>query len=197
MSKVQRPTSNVECGLQRPTSNVDAAWRLCALAVLSALLVAPEFARPASAQGRKGTPAGPSLQFNEASGCGALLLYTWNEARTEVLVIRIDQSQVKIKDGSTDLEIGPAGSPVTAELELSDAARDSFPYCEEGAKPTEKLVIWKALSGRVKVIVKRRPKAPFTPVNIGVDRLLVQGPNGEQVKQRRDIQFTAAISEVK
>ena len=49
-------------------------------------LIVPAVARPASAQARKGTPAGPALQFNEASGCGGLLLYTWNEARTEVLM---------------------------------------------------------------------------------------------------------------
>ena len=175
-----------------------AAWRLWSLIGIFAALIVPAVARPASAQARKGTPAGPSLQFNEASGCGGLLLYTWNEARTEVLIIRIDQSRVTIKDGSTDFEIGPAGSPVTAELEVSDQPRESFAYCDEGEKKTtENRAIWPALSGKVKIIVKRRPKAPFTPVSAGVDRLVIQAPNGQPIKQRHDIQFTAAISELK
>ena len=41
---------------------------------------------------------------------------------------------MKIKDGATNLEIGPAGSPVTAELEVSDNPFESFPYCDEDAK---------------------------------------------------------------
>ena len=140
--------------------------------------------------------AGPTLQFREASGCGGLLLYTWNEARTEVLVIRIDQSKVSIKNGSTDLEIGPANPDVTAELEVTDMPRESFPYCDDGTKATDRPVRWKVVSGKMKVIVKRRPGS-FTPVSVGVDRLVAQSPDGQQIKQRRDIQFTAAIGDLK
>lgn len=140
-------------------------------------------------------PAVPALQFREASGCGGLLLYTWNEARTEVLVIRIDQSRVTIKNGSTDLEIGPANSAVTADLEVTETPRETFPYCDEGAKATDRPVTWKVLSGRLKLIVKRRPGS-FTPVSVGVERLVAQAPDGRQVKQRRDVQFTAAVGDL-
>lgn len=152
---------------------------------------------PAGLAGQPPPPAGPTLQFREASGCGGLLLYTWNDARTEVLVIRIDQRRVTIRNGSTDIDIGPANPAVTAELEVSDAPRESFPYCDEGAKPTETPAIWKVVSGKMKLIVKRRPGAPFTPVSVGVDRLVVQAADGQQVKQRRDIQFTAAIGDLR
>lgn len=141
--------------------------------------------------------AGPTLQFREASGCGGLLLYAWNEARTEVLVLRIDQSRVTIKNGATDLEIGRGNPGVTAALEVTDTPRETFPYCDEETKPTDRPVSWTVLSGKLKVIVKRRPGAAFTPVSVGVERLVVQGPDGQQVRQRREIQFTAAIGELK
>lgn len=146
--------------------------------------------------GQANPPAGPTLQFREASGCGGLLLYTWNDARTEVLVIRIDQSAVTIKNGSTDLEIGPAQPGVTATLEVSDMPRETFPYCDDSTKATDRPVTWQVLSGKLKLIVKRRPGA-FTPVSVGVDRLVAQSPDGRQVKQRRDIQFTAAVGDLK
>ena len=124
------------------------------------------------------------------------MLYTWNDARTEVLVIRVDQSKVTIKNGSTDLEIGPANPDVTAELEVTDMPRESFPYCDEGTKATDRPVTWKVVSGKLKLVLKRR-LGSFTPVSVGVDRLVAESPDGQQVKQRRDIQFTAAISDLK
>lgn len=185
--------------LQRLSRIVSGAWRSWTLTAVVAAVVIPSVygisARAAAGQGK--ASSGPQLNFHEASGCGALVLYTWNEARTEVLILRIDQSRVTIKNGSTDLEIGPAGSPVTAELEVSDNPFESFPYCEEGNKTSENRGFWPVLSGKVKVIVKRSPGRPFTPVNVGIDRLVVQVPNGQQIKQRRDIQFTAAVAELR
>ena len=182
--------------LQRLFRIVSGTWRIWTLVAIAAIVVYPSFARAAAGQGKGAS--GPQLNFHEASGCGALVLYTWNEARTEVLVLRIDQSRVKIKDGATNLEIGPAGSPVTAELEVSDNPFESFPYCDEDAKTsTANRGFWPVLSGKVKVIVKRSPGRPFTPVSVGIDRLVAQAPNGDQVKQRRDIQFTAAVAELK
>lgn len=148
-------------------------------------------------QGSGKAPAGPTLQFREASGCNGLVMYTWNDARTEVLVIRIDHNVVTIKDGSTTIDLGPNNPGVTAELQVADVPRESFPYCEEGATVTDTATTWRVLSGRLKVLVKRRPQASFTPVSVGVERLVVQAPDGTQVRQRRDIQFTAAISDLK
>jgi len=170
-------------------------WLAAVCAALNSLTAPASTSAGLAAQATP--PTGPTLQFREASGCGGLLLYTWNEARTEVLVIRIDQAKVTIKNGSTDLEIGPANPDVTAELEVTDTPRESFPYCDEGTRATDRPVTWKVLAGKVKLIVKRRPKAAFTPVSVGVDRLVVQSPDGQQIKQRRDIQFTAAVGDLK
>lgn len=177
----------------RPTGCCAGARVVARVAVLAALVGAVTSVGFAA----QSTSVGPSLQFREASGCGGLVLYAWNDARTEVLVIRVDQSAVTIKNGTTNLEIGPASPAVTAVVEVSDTPRDTFPYCDQDAKATERPALWKVVSAKVKLIVKRRPGAAFTPVSVGVGRLVVQGPDGRQAKQRRDIQFTAAIGDLK
>jgi hypothetical protein len=137
----------------------------------------------------------PSLQFHEASGCGGLLLYTWNDERTEVLLVRIDQTRVKLPDGATDFEL-PSNAGVTVQLEVTGMPRDDFPYCSEEKRPSEPSpMIWKAVSGKIKVMVRRRPKATFSPVSVEIDRLVLRGDSGPEVKQRRDIRFTAAIGD--
>lgn len=137
----------------------------------------------------------PTLQFREASGCGGLVLYAWNDERTEVLLIRIDQSRVKLPDGSTDFEL-PSSAGVTIQLEVTETPRDDFPYCSSekrsaGAVPA----LWTAVSGKLKVMVRRRPKATFSPISVEIDRLVVRGPTGVELKQRREIRFTAAIGD--
>lgn len=137
----------------------------------------------------------PTLQFREASGCGGLLLYTWNDDRTEVLLIRIDQTRATLPDGSTDFEL-PSSAGVTVQLEVTETPRDDFPYCSSekrssGAVPA----MWTAVSGKLKVMVRRRPKATFSPVSVEIDRLVLRGPTGFELKQRREIRFTAAIGD--
>lgn len=147
-----------------------------------------------SAQPAAPGPA-PSLQFHEASGCGGLLLYTWNDERTEVLVIRIDQSRVKLPDGATDFEL-PSSAGVTVQLEVTDTPRDDFPYCSDDQRSRGPApATWSAVAGKLRVMVRRRPKATFSPVSVEVDRLVLRGSTGSDVKQRRDIRFTAAIGD--
>lgn len=137
----------------------------------------------------------PSLRFHEASGCGGLLLYTWNDERTEVLLVRIDQSRVKLPDGATEFELSSSAG-VTVHLEVTDSPRDDFPYCSDdnlssGPTPTT----WNGVSGKLKVMVRRRPTATFSPVSVEVDRLVLRGSTGNEVKQRRTIRFTAAVGD--
>lgn len=137
----------------------------------------------------------PSLQFHEASGCGGLLLYTWNHERTEVLLVRIDQSRVKLPDGATEFELHSSAG-VTVQLEVTDAPRDEFPYCSDDERPSGPApTTWTAVSGKIKVMLRRRPKAAFSPVSVEVDRLVLQGPAGNDVKQHRELRFTAAIGD--
>lgn len=142
------------------------------------------------------TASRPTLQFHEASGCGGLLLYTWNDERTEVLLVRIDQSRVKLPDGATDFEL-PSSAGVTVQLEVTGMRREDFPYCSEDTRPSGPTpTTWTAVSGKIKVIVRRRPKATFSPVSVEVHKLVLRGPAGSDVKQRRDIRFTAAVGDV-
>lgn len=137
----------------------------------------------------------PTLQFREASGCGGLLLYTWNDERTEVLLIRIDQALVKLPDGATAFQL-PSSAGVTVQLEVTDDPRDDFKYCsDDKGPPGPAPMTWNAMSGKLKVMVRRRPKAAFSPVSVEIDRLVLRGPAGRELKQRRDIRFTAAIGD--
>lgn len=147
-------------------------------------------AAPAASQPAAG---GPTLEFREASGCEGLTLYTWNDDRTEVLVLTVDQSRVTLPNGATTFDFGP-GSPVAARLEVTATPRDDFPYCSAESSAPVAPTVWTPVSGRVQVIVARRPKATFSPVTVQVDRLVLRAPDGTQVKQRRDIRFTAAIA---
>jgi hypothetical protein len=138
--------------------------------------------------------APPGFQYYEASGCGGLILYAWNEARTEVLVVRVNQDRIHLPNGETELTIAPANTDLQVSVEVTDRARDDFPYCsgESSAAAPE---VWSAASGRVKLVVNRRPNAVISPVSVLIDRLVLAGANGAEVKQRGSVRFAAAIAD--
>ena len=57
-------------------------------------------------------------------------------------------------------------------------------------------VVWSAVAGTVKFIIKRRPAAAFAPVSVQVENLVLRSPTGTEMKQRRDIQLTAAVGDI-
>jgi hypothetical protein len=135
----------------------------------------------------------PTLRFTQASGCGGLFLYAWNDDRSEVLTIRADRNAVKLPDGSTTVGVTAPG--VTVHVEVS-GPRGNLPFCsDEQQSDTDRPVVWTAVAGKIKFTLKRRPGA-FVPVSVAVDDLVIRSPDGAQAKQRRDIRFTAAIADL-
>jgi hypothetical protein len=149
----------------------------------------------ARAQSR--TPPGtPSLRYKEASGCAGLFMYAWNDDRSEVLTIKADRNEFKFPDGETTIDIAKAGPGIAVHVEVTPGPRASLPFCsDEGTKSDEQPKVWVAVAGKVKIMLKRRAGAAFQPVNARVDDLVLRSPEGAEVKQRRDIQFTAAVGD--
>jgi len=138
----------------------------------------------------------PTFRYREASGCAGLFLYAWNDDRSEVLTIKADRDQFKFPDGETSIDIAKAGPGITVRVEQTQNPRGSLPFCsDESAGGGEPPKVWVATSGKVKVMLKRRAGAAFQPVSVQVDDLTVRSPEGTQARQRRDIQFTAAIAD--
>ena len=150
--------------------------------------------RPAQSSAQPGVP---SLRFGQASGCAGLFLYTWNENRTEVMTIRADRATVPLQNGLTTLDLAKATAGVVVRIEMTRSPRDSLPFCsDEGPVIGEQPVVWTATAGRIKVMLQRRPNAPFTPVSVQAENLVLRGPGGAEVKQRREIRFSAAVAEL-
>ncbi|MGE3509399.1 MAG: hypothetical protein AB7N65_11000 [Vicinamibacterales bacterium] len=137
----------------------------------------------------------PGFQFREASGCAGLTLYTWNDERTEVLILTVDQSHIALPNGDSTFGLGLASEGVAVRVEMTDEPRDDFPYCSNEESTPVRPVVWTAASGRVRVTVARRPRAPFSPVTVQLERLVLNGPAGAQVRQRKEVRFTAAIGD--
>lgn len=178
--------------MRRPTiARVLAGAALCA-----AVAGTSAGAAGASVQSR---PAGslPVLRFSEASGCAGLFLYAWNEDRSEVLTIRLDRANVPLKDGTTTVNLASAPAGVAVRLEVTTTPRESLPFCSDDQAPVrEAPAVWTASAGTIKVLIKRRPNAPFNAVSVIVDGLRLTSPGGVELRQRRDIAFTAAIADI-
>lgn len=141
--------------------------------------------------------AAPALRFGQASGCAGLFLYTWNEDRTEVLTIRADRATVPLPNGVTTLDLAKAKAGVVVRVEKTSSSRDSLPFCsDESPAVGETPVVWTATAGKIKFTLQRRPNAPFTPVSVLAENLVLRGPSGAEVKQRREIRFSAAVAEL-
>ena len=144
----------------------------------------------ANAAGRTVAP------YKEASGCAGLFMYAWNDDRSEVLTIKADRNEFKFPDGETTIDIAKAGPGIAVRVEVTPSPRASLPFCsDEGTKSDEQPKVWVAVAGKVKIMLKRRAGAAFQPVNARVDDLVLRSPEGAEVKQRRDIQFTAAVGD--
>jgi hypothetical protein len=153
-------------------------------------------AQPLSAQSTNG--ALPAFSYIEASGCEGLFLYAWNDARSEVLTIRVDRSRVKLADGTTTLNLATAGEPVAVQVELTDGRRGTMPFCSEaGQASQDRPAVWVARAGTLKIIWRPRPGALVTPVSVMIDDLVVASPAGAEARSKRTIRFTAAVSDLK
>ena len=142
-------------------------------------------------------PGVPALRFGQASGCAGLFLYTWNEDRTEVLTIQADRPTVPLPDGVTTLDLAKTKAGVVVRVEMTRSPRDSLPFCSDESQPVgDPPVVWRATAGKIKVTLQRRPNAPFTPVSVLAQGLVLHGPGGASVKQRRDIRFSAAVADL-
>lgn len=163
--------------------------------MVGALLVVAAVVALGGASRASVAAAEPGFQFREASGCEGLTLYTWNDERTEVLILTIDQSRIALPNGESTFGLGPASEGVAVRVEVTDAPRDDFPYCSSEQGTPVRPILWTAASGRVRVTVARRPRAPFSPVTVQLERLVLNGPAGAQVAQRKEVRFTAAIGD--
>jgi hypothetical protein len=144
---------------------------------------------------RQSGGVGPSFSYVEASGCEGLFLYTWNEARSEVLTIRVDGHGVKLVDGSTTFNLATAGEGVAVQVELTGARRGTMPYCSEAGQSSDgPPSIWIARAGILKIAFRRRANAPVTPVSVVLDNLVLASPEGTEIRSKRTIQFTAAVA---
>jgi hypothetical protein len=139
----------------------------------------------------------PAMQYSDASGCAGLFLYAWNGDRSEVLTLRADRDAVPLPDGTTTLNLSPSNEGLAVRVELTAAPRGNLPFCSDaGAAGGETPVVWTATAGVVKIMLKRRPNAPVVPVNVSIDGLVLQTPDGASVKQRRQIRFAAAVADL-
>jgi len=158
------------------------------LAVSLVLLAAP------GARATQGSSP-PSFTYAEASGCGGLLVYAWNEARTEVLTLRVDDAVLSRARGTTELRIEREADRVQVAVEMTDEERSSLQFCSnERTLSAERPVVWVGTSGRVKITMARRGGAPLTSTTVAIEDLVVRAPAGDEVRARRGITFTAAIS---
>ena len=166
------------------------------LFIVAALAVVGSVAHGESAQ-PGAQPGVPALRFGQASGCAGLFLYTWNDDRTEVLTIRADRATVPLPNGLTTLDLAKNKAGVDVRVEMTRAPRDSLPFCsDESQVAGEPPAVWTAMAGRIKISLQRRPNAPFTPVSVVVENLVLRGSSGAEVKQRREIRFSAAVAEL-
>ncbi len=152
---------------------------------------------PPMVAAQPGVPArAPALDYREASGCPGLFLYAWNADRSEVLTVRADRASVKLPDGTTTLNLATTGPGVAVRVEMT-APRENLPFCsDEGTKDGERPTVWTAVAGTVRIMLKRRPKAAFVPVTVFVNDLVLRAAEGTEVKQRRELRFTAAITDL-
>lgn len=158
------------------------------------LLLTITLAAPLSAQSSR---ALPSFAYVEASGCEGLFLYTWNEARSEVLTIRVDRNRVKITEGTIALNLATAGAAVAVQVELTADRRETMPYCSESGQPSaDRSSIWSARAGILKIVFRRRASPLFTPVSVTLDDLVLTSEEGAQARAKRTIHFTAAVADL-
>jgi hypothetical protein len=142
-------------------------------------------------------PGPPALRFGQASGCAGLFLYTWNDDRTEVLTISADRAAVPLPNGMTTLDLAKTKAGLIVRVEKTRSPRDSLPFCsDESPAAGEPPAVWMATAGKVKISLQRRTGAPFTPLSVLVENLVLSGPGGAEVKQRREIRFSAAVAEL-
>jgi hypothetical protein len=164
--------------------------------IVTAVAVAGSVAHGESAQ-RGAQPGVPALRFGQASGCAGLFLYTWNDDRTEVLTIRADRATVPLPNGMTTLDLAKSKPGVIVRVEVTPSPRDSLPFCsDESPAAGNPPAVWTATAGKIKISLQRRASAPFTPVSVVVENLVLRGSTGAEVKQRREIRFSAAVAEL-
>jgi hypothetical protein len=147
-----------------------------------------------TAQGGSGSP---SFSYVEASGCDGLFLYAWNEARTEVLTIRVDRGTVSLVDGTTTVNLATTSDGVAVQAELTAARRETMPYCSEADQSNaDRPSIWRASAGILKLVSRRRAQVMVTPVSVILENLVLAGPDGAETRSKRTIHFTAAVSDL-
>jgi hypothetical protein len=137
----------------------------------------------------------PAFVYGEASGCEGLLLYTWNDARTEVLTIRIDAAAVPLPIGTTTIRLEREKARVQVQVEVTSEERSDLQICAATGRPSaDRPVVWVAESGTLKVTKVRPTAAQVTPVSVSLENVVLRAPDGSQARSKRDIRFTAAVA---
>lgn len=137
----------------------------------------------------------PTFTYAEASGCEGLLVYAWNEERTEVLTVRVDRRAVPLRSGTTTFRLEKEPGRAHVQVEVTDQERTNMQFCAQQPTTTsDRPMVWVAESGTLKIMMSPRRGVPFASVSVSLDDLVVRGPDRAEARSRRDITFTAAVA---
>ena len=96
----------------------------------------------------------PQFAYEEASGCGGVIVSTWNGAGTEVLSVEIDRKLVQLAPGITrTYEIAKLPAGVRVVLELFSSRAHNWRCSDVMNRNAEDAQLWSAVGGRLSVTI--------------------------------------------
>jgi hypothetical protein len=169
-------------------------WNPIRIAGLIALLGPGGFGGPVQAQ---------QFRYVQSDGCAHVLLYGWNENRDEVIVVRADREELKLRVGTTRLNLSDAIKGLSVYLDIYARSLPKVDYCTDvrsfdDPRPTDTL---HAYSGQVAVTLGKagalKGRPPFVyEATVTLRDVSFKRPDGTVVTMKGPVGLKAVVGYV-
>jgi hypothetical protein len=150
-------------------------------AALAAIVAETQPQRPATR---------PSFQYTKSGGCHDVWVSAWNQARTEVLSVRLDLDRSKLPTTARPLavDLSKPGGPARVEVQLYATVAPFAPCSDVGGRGDHQPEIWVARGGTLSLTaVPPHSSDAEYPVTVTIDGAVFEGPRQQRVKARAPI----------
>ena len=143
------------------------------------------------------------FRYVQSDGCAHVFLYGWNENRDEVIVVRADREQLKLRLGTTRLNLSDVPKGLEVYLDIYARSLPKVDYCTDvrmadDLRPAETL---RAYSGQVEVTLGQagalKEKAPFMyEATVTLRDVSFKRPDGTVVSMKSAVILKAVVGYV-
>lgn len=136
----------------------------------------------------------PGLSYKtESGGCASVTVFKSNSAGTEYIVVWANRDSLGLSTTPRTFDIGSATPGLSAKIDMYASRPDQPFYCSDVLNANDpKPATWKALSGRVTIVVSNDVPAPFNETyqtTVKLENVLFQSPDGTRKVTLKELSF--------